>query len=116
MKVPRGADIQKPIIRLKGVPEREEDRYQLPATVIGGQALTLPVGIAWQGISLQLTGLIDSGAAGDVFVHFRLMRTIQQRLNTKIVPVRPLQLAGYNNQCRPSAGVSRAGGARLSFW
>ena len=26
------------------------------------------------------------------------MRTIQQRLNTKIVPVRPLQLAGYNNQ------------------
>ncbi|KAF2177357.1 hypothetical protein K469DRAFT_809316, partial [Zopfia rhizophila CBS 207.26] len=67
--------------------------------IIGGPAFTMKCRIALDGVAINVSGLLDTGAGGTVFVHPRLHQVVKERLKPTFYRSRKsIPVAGHNNR------------------
>ena len=80
--------------------------------VLGGDSFTLPCRLAANGLAMNVTALIDTGANGEVFIHTKHFDFVEKRLRVYIRTARkPVSLTGYDN--KHSESISRVFTANL---
>ena len=67
--------------------------------ILGGPSLTWDCQLAANGLAIRVAALLDTGAAGEAFIHKKHFGFVKKRLQLYIrTAQRPVPLAGYNNQ------------------
>ena len=80
--------------------------------ILGGPALSFNCKLAANGLAMNMTVLLDTGAGGEAFIHLKYFDFIEKKLGLYIrTAQRAVPLAGYNN--RNSETISRAFTASL---
>ena len=80
--------------------------------VLGGDFFILFYRLAANGLAINVTALIDTGANGEVFIYTKHFDFVEKRLRVYIRTARkPVFLTGYNN--KHSESISRVFTANL---
>ena len=80
--------------------------------ILGGPSLTWKCRLAANGLAMNIAALLDTGAAGEAFIHKKHFGFVEKRLQLYIrTAQKPVPLAGYNNQ--NAEVISRAFTANL---
>ena len=80
--------------------------------ILRGPSLTWKCRLAANGLAINIAALLDTGAAGEAFIHKKHFGFVKKRLQLYIrTAQKPVPLAGYNNQ--NTEVISRAFTANL---